>query len=436
MPGLDEIERICAEALTRGTRRVYAALTEPLSEADRQLLEGTRCAFVLDATGATPDHACSPAKLQHRRLVPHRRSMRTNALIPTLLVTFVLAGCGSREAEESQAATSELPDSTAFPSSPSEPRLTNLRMLTNAGQNAEAYFSSDGTQLIFQATRPGLTECDQIFIMNTAGQNMRMVSTGQGRTTCGYFFPSGDRILYSSTHEDSPSCPAPPDYSRGYVWPLDEYDVYTANPDGSDLRRITDTPGYDAEATISPDGSRIVFTSIRDGDLDIYTMAPDGSDVRRLTTEVGYDGGAFFSADGTKIVYRAHHPTDPAEIEQYRALLADKLIRPGELEIFVMDADGSNKRQVTSNGAANFGPFFHPNGRQIIFSSNMDDPTGRDFELYLIDVDGNNLERVTYSPEFDGFPMFSPDGTRLVFGSNRGGRNEGDTNIFIADWVE
>jgi TolB protein len=368
----------------------------------------------------------------------------TARIITATVAAALAAGCGEAQPEEgaeppaapTAAEVVEQPDATTFPDAPNEPHLTNLRMLTHAGQNAEAYFSSDGSELILQITRPGLSECDQIFIVNAAGGDLSRVSNGEGRTTCAYFFPTGNRVLYSSTHADSPTCPAPPDMSRGYVWPLDEYDVYTANRDGSDIRPITSTPGYDAEATISPDGSRIVFTSVRDGDLDIYTMAPDGSDVRRLTDEVGYDGGAFFSADGSKIVYRAHHPTDPAEIEEYRALLVDKLVRPSTLEIFVMNADGSNKQQVTDNGAANFGPFFHPNGRQIIFSSNMDDPAGRDFDMYLVDVDGNNLERVTYTPEFDGFPMFSPDGRQLVFASNRGAETEGDTNIFIADWVE
>jgi TolB protein len=325
---------------------------------------------------------------------------------------------------------------TPFPDSPDEPHLTNLRMLTHGGENAEAYFSRDGTQLIFQATRPGENRCDQIFVMNVDGGNVRRVSTGEGRTTCAYFFPSGERIVFSSTHEDDPECPAPPDYSRGYVWALYEYDIYTARPDGSDLRRLTSTSGYDAEATISPDGSSIVFTSVRDGDLEIYTMDADGGNVRRLTHEPGYDGGAFFSPDGRQIVYRAQHPGDAPELAEYQALLRSGLVRPSRLEIWVMDADGGNKRMITDNGAANFAPFFHPSGRKIIFSSNVHDPTSRNFDLYLIGLDGNGLERVTSHPEFDGFPMFSPDGTKLVFASNRGGAQQGDTNVFLADWVE
>lgn len=317
---------------------------------------------------------------------------------------------------------------------PGETRLTNIRMLTNGGENAEAYFSADAAQLIFQATRPGITACDQIFTMNADGTDVRMVSTGQGATTCAFFFPSGDRILYSSTHEHSPECPPRPDYSQGYVWPLHPFDIYTARPDGSDLRKIGSTEHYDAEATISPDGSRIVFTSTRDGDLEIYTMAADGSDVRRLTHEPGYDGGAFFSPDGRKIVYRARHPESAEELADYRRLLDQALIRPSRLDIYVMNADGSNRIRVTDNGAANFAPYMHPDGERIIFSSNMDDPEGRDFELYMIRVDGTGQERITHSPDFDGFPMFTADGSRLVFASNRHQAQPGETNVFVADW--
>ena len=308
-------------------------------------------------------------------------------------------------------------------------------MLTNGSENAEAYFSADGQRLIFQSTRPPETRCDQIFTMNLDGGDLRRVSSGKGRTTCGYFFPGGDRILYSSTEHAGEACPPPPDYSQGYVWALYDYDIYTANPDGSNARRLTRDAGYNAEATMRRDG-RIVFTSTRDGDLDIYTMNSDGSDVRRLTTELGYDGGAFFSADGSRIVYRAYHPESAEEIADYRRLLERKLIRPTRLEIYIMDADGSNKRRLTSNGAANFAPFFHPNGRHVIFASNIENPRGRNFDLYLINIDGTGLERVTTHADFDSFPMFSPDGTRLVFASNRGAAKEGETNVFIADWVE
>jgi TolB protein len=336
-----------------------------------------------------------------------------------------------------QAGDAVLPRTGAVPfaTRADEPRLTNLRQLTHGGQNAEAYFSADGERLIFQSSPPGGTGCDQIYVMDIAGGNLRLVSTGLGRTTCGYFFPTADQVLFSSTHHRGPECPPPPDRTRGYVWPLHPYDIFVANPDGSGLHPLTDRLGYDAEATISPEGSRILFTSDRDGDLELYTMHADGTDVRRLTFDEGYDGGAFFSPDGGRIVYRAHHPTAPAELEDYRSLLRDNLIRPGRVELWLMDADGTNRRQITDNGAANFAPFFHPDGQRIIFSSNLHSPGGRDFDLYLINLDGTGLERVTRSPGFDSFPMFSPDGTKLVWSSYRGS-DQGEANVFIADWVE
>jgi TolB protein len=319
---------------------------------------------------------------------------------------------------------------------PNEKHLRNLKQLTFGGENAEAYFSSDGKQLILQSTRDG-RGCDQIYTMNIDGSNVKMISNGDGRTTCSYFFPGGKRILYSSTHLGSKECPPKPDFSRGYVWAVyDSFDVFSANPDGSNLKQLTNTPGYDAETTITLDGKKLVFTSMRDGDLDIYTMDADGSNVRRLTNELGYDGGPFWSYDGKQIVYRAHHPkTDEAKAD-YTSLLKQSLIRPTVLEIWVMNADGSNKRQVTSNGKANFGPYFFPDGKRIIFASNLDDPRGRNFDLYRINVDGTGLERITFNETFDGFPMFSPDGKKLVFASNRNAKAAGETNVFIADWVE
>jgi Tol biopolymer transport system component len=223
----------------------------------------------------------------------------------------------------------------------------------------------------------------------------------------------------------------------GYVWPIyPTYDVFVANADGTDLRQLTTEDGYDAEATFSPAGDRVVFTSTRDGDLDLYSMAPDGSDVRRLTDRPGYDGGAFFSPDGSQIIWRAHYPEPGPELDDYMRLLGDGLIRPGELEIYVMDADGSNQRQVTDLGAANFAPYWHPSGEKILFSSNLDDPSGRDFEIFMIDLDGTGLTRITHAEGFDGFPVFSPDGRHLVFASNRNNGGTNDTNVFIAEWVE
>jgi len=319
---------------------------------------------------------------------------------------------------------------------PSEKHLRNLKQLTFGGENAEAYFSSDGKQLIFQSTRDG-HGCDQIYTMNTDGSNVKMISNGEGRTTCSYFFPNGKRVLYSSTYLGDKQCPPRPDFSKGYVWAVyPAFDIFTANPDGSDVTQLTTTPGYDAETTITLDGKKLVFTSMRDGDLDIYTMDADGKNVRRLTNELGYDGGPFWSYDGREIVYRAYHPNTEQQKTDYLGLLKQNLIRPTTLEIWVMNADGSNKRQVTSNGKANFGPYFFPDGKRIIFASNMDDPRGRNFDLYKINTDETGLERITFNDTFDGFPMFSPDGKKLVFASNRNAKTPGETNVFIADWVE
>jgi Tol biopolymer transport system component len=320
--------------------------------------------------------------------------------------------------------------------------LKSVRQLTFGGQNAEAYFSADDKQLIFQHQGADVP-CDQIYTMpvdtpDGKPATPKLVSTGTGRTTCSYFFPSGDRVLFSSTHAASPDCPPKPDYSHGYVWPIySSYQIYTAKPDGSDLKQLSRAPGYNAESTITRDGKHIVFTSTRNGDLDIFTMDADGSNVRQLTNELGYDGGPFWSYDGSKIVYRAEHPKTPEEVRDYKDLFAAGLIRPGNLEIWVMNADGSNKHQVTRNGAANFGPYWLPDGKRIIFASNQADPkNGRDFDLYIINEDGTAQQRITYHPDFDGFPMFSSDGKRLVWASNRNGKAPHETNIFIADWVE
>jgi len=320
--------------------------------------------------------------------------------------------------------------------------LRNVRQLTFGGQNAEAYFSADDKQLIFQH-QGGDVPCDQIYSIVVDPPDgkppvPKLLSTGKGRTTCSYFFPAGDKILFSSTHAASSDCPPKPDYSHGYVWPIySTYQIYTAKPDGSDLKPLTNAPGYNAEATITRDGKHIVFTSTRNGDLDIYTMDADGSNVKQLTHELGYDGGPFWSYDGKKIVYRAEHPKTPEEVKDYKDLLAQGLIRPGNLEIWVMNADGSNKHQVTRNGAANFAPYWFPDGKRIIFASNQADPkNGRDFDLYSINEDGAGQERITFHPDFDAFPMFTSDGKRLVWASNRNGKMPHETNVFIADWIE
>jgi Tol biopolymer transport system component len=317
-----------------------------------------------------------------------------------------------------------------------ETHLANLRQLTFGGNNAEAYFSPDGARLIFQRQDSISSGCDQQYVMNIDGSDMKRVSNGLGRTTCGYFIDGGRRIIYSSSHHHAPGCPIPPDRSQGYVWPLGHFELYTADIDGSNIRQITSNGAYNAEATASPDGQRVIFTSTRDGDIELYAMRIDGTGVTRLTNRVGYDGGAFFSPDGSKIIWRAQYPVTATDTADYRRLLGERLVRPAQLELWVANADGSNPRQVTELGGANFAPFFHPDGKRVIFSSNLADPRGRDFELFLINLDGTGLTRITHSEDFDGFPMFSPDGTKLVFASNRHAAIPGETNLFLADWKE
>ena len=318
---------------------------------------------------------------------------------------------------------------------PREAHLRHVRQLTFGGQNAEAYFSNDGRRLIFQSTRPPY-ECDQMFVMNADGSGVRHVSTGRGRTTCGYFYPNGKHILYASTHETSPVCPPRPDHSHGYVWGVySSYRIYYAADTGEILKNLTPWKGYNAEATLSADGRRIVFTSSRDGDLDIYTMDADGGNVKQLTHELGYDGGPFFSPDGEWIVYRAHHPTAATETEKYRSLLASDLVSPLEMDLYLMRADGSAQRQITHLPGASFAPSFFPEGRRIIFSSNYQAPTSSEFELYAVGLDGSGLGQITFSGGFNAFPMFSPDGRRLVFVSNRNAKAPHEINVFVADWV-
>ncbi|HIA27415.1 MAG TPA: hypothetical protein EYN79_04735 [Planctomycetes bacterium] len=368
------------------------------------------------------------------------------ALVSTIAVMLLMFFCpscqrmpapGEAGGPATRPKSGNLAASTAIarPSHPLERHLRNIVQLTDGGENAEAYFSSDGSQLVFQSKRPP-HDCDQIYTMNSDGSGLRQISNGLGRTTCAYFlYPDDSTLLYSSTHLESADCPPPPDRSQGYVWAIyDSYDVFTASAAGGEPTTIVSSPGYDAEATLSPDGSRIVFTSTRDGDLDIYSMNSDGSDVVRLTATPGYDGGPFYSPDGKKIVYRARHP-EGEELADYQRLLEAGLVRPSKMDIFVMDADGKNQRQITDNGAANFCPFFLSDGERIIFASNMGDAKGREFDLFIVGIDGKNFEQVTFASEFDGFPMFSPDGKKMVWCSNRHHREDGETNVFICDWV-
>jgi len=351
----------------------------------------------------------------------------TGKIISMIGFALLLSGSGGLAAAE---APEQAAGKLAFPG---ETHLQNIRQLTHGGQNAEAYFSRDGSELIFQSTRGGL-ECDAIFRMNSDGSEVRQISSGKGVTTCAFIAPDNRSVIYASTHLVQASCPPKPDYSRGYVWPLHEgYDIFRAGPEGEEPVRLTDSPGYDAEAVYSPLGDRIVFTSLRGGDLDLYLMNPDGSGVEQLTFDAGYDGGAFFSLDGQWIVWRASRPQGQ-DLADYRALLGEGLIRPGRLELYIMNLEERRPIQITANGAANFGPYWHPDGRHIIFSSNLHDPQGRDFDLYLVDIDSREVERITRYEGFDGFPMFSHDGKQLVFASNRFGKERGETNVFIADW--
>jgi Tol biopolymer transport system component len=321
--------------------------------------------------------------------------------------------------------------------------MKNVTRLTTDGDNGEAYFSGDGKKLIFQSSRGGYS-CDKIWTMNIDGSDKRMVSPNHGAHTCSFFFPDGKRIVYSSTSHLPGDCPPKPETPAGarYVWPLYPYDIYTANPDGTDRVRLTDNPQYDAEPVVSPDGKQIVFGSQRDGDFDIYIMNADGSNVRRLTDRVGYDGGPWFSPDGTKIVWRAWYPETKAERDQWKDCMEKNYIVAVPLDLWVMDVDGSNKRMLLKNGATNFAPSWHPDGNRIIFASNMDDwredirEFGHNFELYLINLDGTNLTRITFNTTFDSFPLFSSDGKKLVWASNRDPDKPRQTDIFIADWEE
>jgi len=330
---------------------------------------------------------------------------------------------------------------------PRERHLAELRQLTfGDGENAEAYWSPDGHRIVWQSTRGGAA-CDQIYEMDLGSGAIRRVSTGGGRTTCAYYFyPHGDRVLFSSTLASGEACPPKPDRSQGYVWALDPFQIYSANPDGSDRHLLIGGPGYNAETTVAPDGSRLVFTSTRDGDLELYTARLDGSDLRRITHTEGYDGGAFFSPDSSRLVWRAARPRG-AELEEYKRLLAQGLVKPTSLEIMVSGSEGQNARAVTRNGKANFGPSYLPDSRRVIFASNFDAGASQgrapNFDLYVVDPDGPvtmegtpPLDRVTFYDGFDGFPAFSPGGDLVAFASNRFGSKPGETNLFVARWVE
>ena len=325
-----------------------------------------------------------------------------------------------------------------------ESNLKNIKKLTFGGDNAEAYFSPNGQMLTLQVTNPEIgAECDQIYSLNlsepiTDSKALKLTSTGKGRTTCSYFMPDGKHIIYASTHHKNEACPAPPKPKDGkYLWAIyPEFDIFLADLNGKIIKQLTDTPGYDAEAVVSPDGKKIAFTSVRSGDLEIYTMNIDGTNVKQVTSGLGYDGGCFFSHDSKKLVFRSSRPKTEAEIKDYKDLLAENLVAPTSMEIYTCNVDGSDLKQITSLGKANWAPFFHPSDKKIIFSSNHHATRGYDFQLYMINTDGTGLKQITYESEFNAFPMFSPDGKKLVFSSNRQQSKPRETNVFIADWVE
>ncbi len=371
--------------------------------------------------------------------------MKYSTLILCLL-GFILASCGgkknnSKENGKDSTKTETVIDTCRYEQ---EKHLANIKMLTNGGDNAEAYWSFDGTKFCFQYTnKADNVLCDQIYMFTLADGNMMdkeptLISTGKGRTTCSYFLPGDSLILYASTHKAGDECPPTPERKKGaYYWPVYEtMDIYVSNLKGEIVSQLTNKKGYDAEATVSPKGDKIVFTSDRSGDLELYTMNIDGSDVKQITNELGYDGGAFFSPDGTKIVYRASRPTADTSVAKYKDLLKKHLVEPSDMEIFVCNVDGSDKKQITKLGKANWAPFFHPSGNKIIFSSNHQSPKEFMFNLWMINLDGSGLEQITFDPVFDAFPMFSPDGKKILFSSNRNNGGTRNTNLFVADWVE
>ncbi len=328
---------------------------------------------------------------------------------------------------------------------PEEKHFKSLRQLTFGGDNAEAYWSFNDESLVFQATNEKWNaHCDQIFLMNSYKEQNpdkipRLISTGDGRTTCSYFMPGDTSILYASTHEHDASCPHKPEQRDDgkYVWPIyNSFDIYVADLKGNIVKQLTDTPGYDAEATVSPKGDKIVFTSIRSGDLELYTMDIDGGNVKQITSELGYDGGAFFSYDGTKLIFRSSRPQSDDEIKEYKDLLSQGLVMPTAMELYICNADGSKLRQLTNLGKANWSPFFHPSDKKVIFSSNHGSERGFKFNLYMINIDGTGLEQITYDSVFDAFPVFSNKGDRLVFSSNRNNGGTYETNLFMAEWID
>lgn len=326
-----------------------------------------------------------------------------------------------------------------------EDHFYGMRQLTDGGDNAEAYFSFDGSQLTFQSNAEKWgNECDQIYAFDWNQDTIleeapARISNGLGRTTCAYFMPGDTTILYASTFTGDSACPAVPERGEGgaYVWPIyEDFDIYVSDLEGNLLDTLISGPGYDAEATVSPDGTKIVFTSTRSGDLELYVCDIDGSNIVQVTSGLGYDGGAFFSPDSKKLVFRSSRPTSEDEVEKYKDLLAQGLVEPTEMELYTCNIDGSELTQVTQLGQANWAPYYHPSGEKIVFSSNHHSERGFPFNLFMINTDGTGLQQISFDTAFDSFPMFSPDGKKLVFASNRNNGGGRATNLFIVDWKE
>ena len=326
-----------------------------------------------------------------------------------------------------------------------EKHLSNVKQLTFGGDNAEAYFSFDGTKITYQMRNKSKgMNCDQIYYLDlkngaTNESSSQLISTGDGRTTCSYFLPGDSLILYASTHLGNKECPADPARRADgkYVWSIySDFDIFIADLKGKIRYRLTKTPGYDAEATVSPDGKKIVFTSIRSGDLELYTMDLNGKNVKQVTNQLGYDGGAFFSPDSKHLIFRSSRPTTAEEIKEYNDLLKEGLVMPTKMSLYTCDVDGSNLRKITDLPNASWAPFFHPSGKKVIFASNYKATRGLPFNLMMVNLDGSNLEQITFDTMFDAFPMFSPDGKKIIFSSNRNNDGTHDTNLFIADWKD
>lgn len=363
-----------------------------------------------------------------------------SALLLLLVLTFA---CANEKKEKQDAIQVNNQDIELL--SPGERKyLKNIKQITFGGNNAEAYWSFDDKHLVFQSDLKAWgADCDQIYVTDWRNDDLKnnqpqLVSTGMGRTTCSYFLPGNKTIVYGSTHLGDKNCPPVPERRADgkYVWPIyPSFDIFTADLEGNIIAQLTNEEGYDAEATVSPKGDKIVFTSMRTGDLELFTMNIDGSGVKQITNELGYDGGAFFSPDGSKLIFRSSRPQTEAEIKEYQDLLKDGLVMPTDMELYVCNADGSGLKKLTDMGQANWAPFFHPSGEKIIFASNHTATRGFPFNLYMINIDGSGLTRITEDETFDAFPVFSNDGKYLVFSSNRNNGGTRDTNLFVAEWI-